>query len=1076
MRRMKWSVVRAVLAAVALVAFPVMGHAQQATISGTVSDATGKAVAGVKIVATHVESGEKVDTVSDNNGGYRIPVRVGPYEILYSAPGFASVNRTGVSLLLGQQGIVNIQMAASTEARTITVAGEAEIANAGGSTNFDAARTNDSPVNGRDVNVIAQGAVGNAQRAQNELPVDTSVTGGGFQTNYDGQRVTQNLAGGFGQTRYSRDSLGQIEFVQNRYDAASGQALMQQNAVTKSGTNKPSGTFSGFFRSDKFDSGDFATPNASVSGCTPATYPLAADCRTVVPYSDQQFAGTYGGPIIKDKLHYFANFEYERNPHTLTYNTGYKSFDAVQQLSILTQKIGLARFDYEISPRTRFALRGNESTYLDPVDARYGGGNSRAPSTPLETHRHSDDVLGILTQVLSPRALNQLNFGYSSYYWWQNPIMSWSQKCGYTACQPYPTLTNGSMLVQFPGITIGNSHTNSYQRLEQDNASVTDAFTYSYNAKGQHNLKLGGNFASMNNPVFICNQCMGVLGFSGNPSGPLAVIPGVGNLATPTDGSLESLFPQASLNQALWNLAPLSPWANKYTVGLGQMQGYTPMKFFGAYLQDDWKMNTKLTLNLGVRYDFESNVWAQDFNGDQFGVGQWISNGRKNYNKAFAPRVGFAYKLNDKETIRGGWGLYWTDPGSNTAFWTRVWGESTTFTINNPNPLKASNFASDPFGCLTNPALCSSTPNGGLVPTLSQAAANLCTTLGITAPGAITTSGCFRRTTGTFSSDDPRLPYSYNSSIGLGQQLTKNSALGIDFVFTQNRQGVTTVNQNLAYNPATGVNYPFTDLAHTPDPQWQSVSGKNMTAESNLYSVQGGFTKRMANRWTMGATYLWQKTYTDDVYPVLYNPPENSAAGCTNPETYTTGTGFSCTTPITLQPYINTGTWYWAPATQKITVNGSYNAPWGVTVAANYLWGNVTWVTPTYAADPTSLGSSGTFRVIPLGKSPVANALSAGFSGCTAGAAVDTIGCLIPRLSDQQPGISKLDMRVTKNFNTGTRIKLQAILEVFNVLNHVNYVSTGSSLSTAATFGVPSSSTNVTYYPRMAQLAFRATF
>ena len=67
-------------------------------------------------------------------------------------------------------------------------------------------------------------------------------------------------------------------------------------------------------------------------------------------------------------------------------------------------------------------------------------------------------------------------------------------------------------------------------------------------------------------------------------------------------------------------------------------------------------------------------------------------------------------------------------------------------------------------------------------------------------------------------------------------------------------------------------------------------------------------------------------------------------------------------------------------------------------------------------------------------------------------------------------------MRQTKLINTVTRVKLNSILEVFNVLNRVNYASVGTTLSTAATFAQPTSSTNVTYYPRMAQLAFRVTF
>jgi hypothetical protein len=1080
MRRTNQSFVAGFLTLATLLVWSGVGYAQEATIGGTVRDATGKPIAAVQVAATHVASGQTVDTVTDANGGYRIPVLVGSYVIKFSAAGFATVNRTGVELLLGQQGIVNVQMTVSTEARTITVTGEVEIANAGGSTNFDVRRTEDTPLNGRDVNTLAQGAVGNTQRQQNELPVDTGT--GTFQTNYDGQRVTQNLAGGFGQTRYSRDALGQIEFVQNRFDASSGQAGMQQNAVTKSGANRPAGTFSGFFRSDKFDAGDFTTVNTAVPGCASATYPLPKDCRKVLPYSDQQFAATYGGPIIKDRFHYFANFEYERNPHDLTYNTGYKTFDAVDQLSILTQKIGMLRLDYVISPKTRLAVRGNESTYLDPVDARYGGGNNRAPSTPLETHRHSDDALVILTQVLSPRMLNQVNAGYSSFYWWQDPIMSWSGGCGYVACQPYPALQNGSMIVSFPGLTIGQSHTNSYQRLEQDTTSITDNFNFSYNAKGAHNLKIGGNYLHIQDPVFICNNCMGQLKFSGNPSGPLAIIPGVGNLATPTDGSLESLFPQGSLNQALWNLAPLSPWVQTYTVGLGQMQVYAPMNIAGMFVQDDWKMD-RLTLNLGLRYDYEAGVWAEDFDAAANGLGKWLQNNRNSYSKAFAPRTGFAYKLNEKSTIRGGWGLYWVDPGSNTAFWTHIWGQGTTFVINNPNLGKASNFAADPFGCLANPSACTRTPAGGFAPTLAQAAANLCTTMNITSITDINNSGCFRRTATNLASNDLRLPYNYQSSIGLSQQLTRNSAFGVDFVFSQDRQGITSPNQNLAYDPVRGINYAFNDLAHLPDPQFQQISGKNQNAEANTYGVQGSFTKRQANRFSIGATYLWQKKLTHDVYPVPYNQPELFGSACSDPVTFTAGSGLSCNVPITLQPYIADNTWWAAPIVQKITFNGSYQAPWGLTLSANYLWGNhscaagsPTCATPTYSADPTLTSNSGSYRLVPVGRAPVSSALAMGFQPCTAANAVDPIGCLIPRNSLLPPDISKLDVRLTKAINTGTRVKLNAILEVFNVLNRINYLSYGTVLSTAATFGLPTSSTNVTYYPRMAQLAFRATF
>ena len=108
-----------------------------------------------------------------------------------------------------------------------------------------------------------------------------------------------------------------------------------------------------------------------------------------------------------------------------------------------------------------------------------------------------------------------------------------------------------------------------------------------------------------------------------------------------------------------------------------------------------------------------------------------------------------------------------------------------------------------------------------------------------------------------------RAPYSEQSSIGLAQQLTKNSAFGVDFVANLNRLNGTTVNQNVSYNPATGANYVSSgrgiNYATLPVPQWSLVEAKVQNGQSDYYAVQASFNKRMANKWQAGATYLWVK-------------------------------------------------------------------------------------------------------------------------------------------------------------------------------------------------------------------------
>ena len=154
-----------------------------------------------------------------------------------------------------------------------------------------------------------------------------------FQLNLDGQQVTNKVALGFGQPRYSRDAIGEFEFVSNRFDAAQGRSSgVQVNAVTKSGTNTPAGTFSGYFRNDKFNAAD----------------PVAGQ---VLPYSNQQLSATFGGPIQRDRFHYFGSYEYEREPQTYIYNTPYPKFNGSADGHAQGERRASARLDYQFSPQ-----------------------------------------------------------------------------------------------------------------------------------------------------------------------------------------------------------------------------------------------------------------------------------------------------------------------------------------------------------------------------------------------------------------------------------------------------------------------------------------------------------------------------------------------------------------------------------------------------------------------------------------------------------------------------------------------------------------------------------------------------
>ncbi len=121
-----------------------------------------------------------------------------------------------------------------------------------------------------------------------------------FQLNLDGQEITQQVAGsGFGQPKFSREAIAEFQVVTNLFDITQGRSLgIQVQAISRSGTNNYDGSVYGYFRDDKWNAKDFIA-------------------NRVLPYANQQLGGAIGGPLIKDKMHFFASFEREDEPNTI---------------------------------------------------------------------------------------------------------------------------------------------------------------------------------------------------------------------------------------------------------------------------------------------------------------------------------------------------------------------------------------------------------------------------------------------------------------------------------------------------------------------------------------------------------------------------------------------------------------------------------------------------------------------------------------------------------------------------------------------------------------------------------------
>jgi hypothetical protein len=947
---MRSSVIKRLLLLGAILVLPVLAWAQEATLSGTVTDTTGGVLPGVTVTALHEASGNTFETVTDERGTYRIPVRTGGYRLTAELQGFATVIRSGLELLLAQQAVVNFQMSPSALQESVTVTAESplvDVTSSRMSGNVDPRQLSELPLNGRNWQDLSMLAPGHRTNAGGEVPVPREV--GTYQLNIDGQQVTQQLAPGslFGQPRLSRDAIAEFEFVANRFDATQGRSSgVQINAITKSGTNNLSGTFAGYFRHDRFNAADFIQ-------------------RRVLPYSDQQLSATFGGPIRKDRIHFFGNYEYEREPQTFTYSTPFPRFN-IDQTATRREKKGGARLDAQFSPQTRLTVSGNKFVHQIPFDR--AGGAIRHPSTAIEVMRTSRQINAALTQVLGNRAVNEVKGGHATYYWTHASIVNWAN-------HPQPAAKGlGSPIITFRGFTIGQGHANTPQRDGQDYYSVRDDFTYSFTKAGRHDLKLGGEYIYAISWIFSCRSCMGQIDAQGGP------IP----------ANIEDLFPVWN-DASTWNVAALSPIVRRYAIGVGNFRSTAPRHVYAGWVQDDWKVTPRLTLNLGLRYDLSTGIWA-----NWAAIPPFLEAGRPDDTNNVVPRLGFAFSLNDRTVIRGGFGKYFAETTSNYALQTDAFTKlAVVEAVNDRRP----DFAVNPFN--------------GPTPTFEQAVR----------------SGQ-RGDLQSLFSPTAQVPYSYQSSIGVQRQLGDVIAVEADYVFIGARHDFFSQQINLAFNPATGVNYPFTTISQRPYPEWGRVQPQLPEAWSNYHALQTSFTKRFSRRWQASGTYALAGFWDGEPEPLtITGQPRVSF-----PVVPDLGRQYSLAT---------------TDQRHRAVFNGIWQLGSGFQLSGLYFFGSGQRFETTYGGDLRITGQPGG-RVRPD----------------------DTI---VPRNNFVGKPVHRVDVRIQRTFRLAGRAGVDGILEMFNVFNHANYGSYVT-VESNRNYGRPSANTAVAYAPRMLQLGFRFAF
>ncbi|MBI4888630.1 MAG: TonB-dependent receptor [Acidobacteria bacterium] len=791
-----------------VLAFPLAGYAQDAVLTGTVTDATGAVLPGVTVTAVNDATGNTFLGVTDGVGAYRIPARVGAYRITAELQGFTTVQRTGVQILVGQTINVDLQMKPSSIQETVTVTAEAPLIEVNTSSlggNIDPTQVQELPVQGRNwmaLALLAPGSRTTPGNQNNPLPDRNGGEVREYQLHIDGQQVTQDLGTGV-QPRYSQDSIAEFQFISNRFDATMGRSSgVQVKAITRSGTNTFSGLFRGNFRDDKFNAED----------------PVV---HRVLPMNNQQLSTAVGGPIVRDRLHYFGNFEYERAPKTSIWRTPFPTFN-VTLSGKEAIKMGGGRLDYQLSPNNRIMGKWHEGRRYDP----FGAGNANHPAATGFSDEASREVLGELTQVISNTIVNEVKVGYSEFGFNQGALTQWSNHW-----QARNGVTAGSPRIRFRGFDI-TPNTNYPRRRAQNTTSVRDDLTFSYQARGRHDLRTGAEYLHRVEDSFNRRYAGGEIDArNGLPA------------------NLEALFPDP-FKVDTWNLAAISPFVRSYRIGIGNFAlDYTQPKF-GVWAQDDWQITSRLTLNLGLRWDLSVNASANDT-----AVAPFLEAGRPNDTNNYQPRVGFAYQVTDRTVVRGGSGLYYYEPITSDTLWTV--GNSRVAVIQLANDGRA-NFAADPF-------------NGRPVPTFEEAQSLFCNVRRV--------PGCLRNSLNELVSSvdySRNLGRTWQNSIGVAHQMGNTMAFEADYVYSQGRNEKDIIdNVNLTYNPATGANYSFDDISRRPFPDWGNISLLTRLGKSAYHGLQTSFTKRLANRWQASATYTLSGLWESDSPPFTGDPATN---------------------------------------------------------------------------------------------------------------------------------------------------------------------------------------------------------
>ncbi|MGH9354878.1 MAG: TonB-dependent receptor domain-containing protein, partial [Terriglobia bacterium] len=653
------------------VSLPARAQVAGATLSGAVTDPTGAVIPNARISIQNTATGVVRLVTTDASGFYSAPnLLPGSYKVTVTASGFTTTVESAITLTVGAQQTLNVSMKLGQTSQTVTVAGAAptvQLASSAMSAEVTATTLRELPLNGRDWTQLATLQPGvNAvvtQSSTNSATANRANRGFGNQLSDSGHSPYENnyRVDGISVNDYSNgspgsvigenlgvDAIGQFSVLTTNYSAAYGRSSGAViNAITKSGSNQIHGSAYEFLRNSNLDAANFFDNFGNIQK---------------PPFRRNQFGGSVGGPIQKDKTFYFGDYEGVRQALGVTFTDNVPTAAARQCV--------LSGGNVTVSPAVqpylpfwplpnhpvaagsdigKFSVATNqvisENFFQVRIDHTFSKSDTlsgtglfdRGPQTqPDALNNVLTELLSFRqmygleeTHIFSPALVNTARFGYSRSHGINGGVVGAINPIAADAALGVFPGRNAPIL-SVPGLAGTNSVGSASRNLLVQNSFqfYDDAFL----TKGSHSLKLGFAAERVQFNNLTRQRTTGNFSFGG--------------LAQFLQGTPTSF------------------------IGLGTGSGLeegTRQTLFGLYAQDDWRAKSNLTLNLGLRYEpVTLPTEAHDLQQKLFGLTSptltpsktaWLDN-QTLHN--LEPRVGFAWDpfRTGKTSVRGGFGIF----------------------------------------------------------------------------------------------------------------------------------------------------------------------------------------------------------------------------------------------------------------------------------------------------------------------------------------------------------------------------------------------------------------------------------